>query len=225
MGALGKVTHTLASAVADEATVAIAYPTGTNQAGLTGSTGGVVSINDGAGGTWAQGAGGFTVVFDVSTITITNDSNVTWPAGAVVTASFGKTSYNGSYNWPDPGSLSSLEDRVDIVETFDVSQPIQTLTATGAVTAGVRIVELNHSTVVIAATIADAEAHKGLFIVRNTSASGDAAHTVTLTAGTWDGTNDIATLNAPGEALTVLFDETGRGQIIENTGSVALSSS
>jgi hypothetical protein len=223
MGALGITTHTLASAVADEATVAIAYPTGTTQASLTGSTGGVVSIDDGAGGTFAQGAGGFTVVFDVSTITITNDSNVTWPAGAVLTASFGKTSYNGSYNWPAPGSLSSLEDRVDAVELLDAAQPIEELTATGAVTAGVRILELNHGTVAIAATIADAEAHKGLFIIRNTSASGTAAHTVTLTAGTFDGTNDVATLDAPGEALVVLFDETGRGQIVENTGSVVLS--
>lgn len=223
MGALAVTTATLASAVADEATVVIPYPTGTTQASLTGSTGGVVSIDDGAGGTFAQGAGGFTVAFGVSTITVTNDSNVTWPAGAVLTASFGKTSYNGSYNWPAPGSLSSLEDRVDAVELLDDAQPIEELTASGAVTAGVRILELNHGTVAIAATIADAEAHKGLFIIRNTSASGTAAHTVTLTAGTFDGTNNVATLNAPGEALVVLFDETGRGQIVENTGSVALS--
>jgi len=223
MGALGKVTHTLASDVADDATVNVAYPTGTNQAALTGSTGGVVSIDDGAGGTWEQGADGFTVVFDTSVVTLTNKSGVTWPAGAELTASFGKTGYNGSYNWPDPGSLSSLEDRVDIVETFDVSQPIQTLTATGAVTAGVRILELDHDDTVIAATIADASDHAGLFIVRNTSGGGTEAHTLTLTAGTFNGSDNVATLDAPGEALVVLFDDTGRGQIIENTGSVALS--
>jgi len=223
MGALGKVTHTLASVVADDGTVNVAYPTGTNQAGLTGSTGGVVSIDDGAGGTWEQGADGFTVVFDTSVVTLTNKSGVAWPAGAELIASFGKTGYNGSYNWPDPGSLSSLEDRVTDVEAFDTAQPIEELTASGAVTAGVRILELSHATVAIAATIADAENHKGLFIVRNTSASGTADHTLTLTAGTFNGSDNVATLNAPGEALVVLFDDTGRGQIIENTGSVALS--
>lgn len=99
----------------------------------------------------------------------------------------------------------------------------QELTASGAVVAGVSSVELNHATVVIAATIADSKAHQGLFVVKDTSASGTAAHTLTLTAGTFDGTNNVATLNAPNEALVVWFDSAGDGTIVENVGAVALS--
>ena len=99
----------------------------------------------------------------------------------------------------------------------------QELTATAAVTPGVKSVELNHATVVIAATIADSKAHQGLFVVKDTSASGTAAHTLTLTAGTFDGTNNVATLNAPLECLAVWFDSAGAGTIIENVGTVVLS--
>jgi hypothetical protein len=105
----------------------------------------------------------------------------------------------------------------------DVSARVQELTATGAVTAGVQSVELNHASVIIASTIADASNHQGLFIVKDTSASGTAAHTLTLTAGTFDGTNNIATLNAPNEALVVYFDSNGDGTIVENVGAVVLS--
>lgn len=100
----------------------------------------------------------------------------------------------------------------------------QELTATGAVDAGAARVELNHATVAIAATIADAVDHPGLFVVANTSASGTAAHTLTLTNGTFDGTNNTATLDAPAEQLVVAFDENGDGTIIANIGAVALSS-
>lgn len=101
---------------------------------------------------------------------------------------------------------------------------VQELTASGAVSPGSTIIELNHATVVVAATVADAAVYAGkIVVVKDTSASGTAAHTVTLTGGTWDGTNTIATLNAPGERLVVLFDDTGNGIILENTGAVALS--
>jgi len=103
------------------------------------------------------------------------------------------------------------------------SSTTQELTASGAVTPGVSIVELNHATVVIAATIADASEHAGLLIVKDTSASGTAAHTLTLTAGTFNGTNNVATLNAPAEQLIVFIDDTGNGVIVTNTGAVALS--
>lgn len=100
----------------------------------------------------------------------------------------------------------------------------QELTASGAVLPGVDSIELNHATVIVAATIADAKSHQGLFVVVDTSASGTAAHTCTTTVGTWDGTNNTATLNAPAECLVVWFDSAGAGTIVENVGSVALSS-
>lgn len=111
----------------------------------------------------------------------------------------------------------------EIINASDVSARVQELTVTGAVTAGVQSVELNHATTAIAATIADATNHQGLLIVKNTSASGTEAHTLTLTSGTLDGTNSVATLDAPGEALAVYIDSAGNGVIIENIGSVALS--
>lgn len=111
----------------------------------------------------------------------------------------------------------------EINSAADVSAQVQELTVTGAVTAGVQSVELNHATVAVEATIADATNHQGLFIVKDTSASGTAAHTLTLTSGTFNGTNNVATLNAPNEALVVYFDSAGNGTIVENVGAVALS--
>lgn len=99
----------------------------------------------------------------------------------------------------------------------------QELTESGAVTAGVQVVQLNHATVVVAATIADFANHSGIFIVEDTSGSGTAAHTLTLTSGTFDGTNNKATLNAPGERLVCVVDKDGNGRIIVNTGAVALA--
>lgn len=98
-----------------------------------------------------------------------------------------------------------------------------TTTATGVVTPGANGIELNHATVIIAAVVAAGTNHPGYFTVKDTSASGTAAHTVTLTAGTWDGTNTIVTLNAPDEFIVVDFDSAGNGTIVENVGTVVLS--
>lgn len=111
----------------------------------------------------------------------------------------------------------------EISNACDVSERVQELTATGTVTPGVQSIELNHATVAVVATIADSSAHEGLFIAKDTSATGTAAHTLTLTSGTFNGTNNKATFNAPNEALVVYFDSAGNGTILENVGSVALS--
>jgi hypothetical protein len=105
----------------------------------------------------------------------------------------------------------------------DVTGRVQAMTATGAVTAGKQSVQLAHNSTVIAATIANAANHQGLFIVKNTSASGTAAHTLTITTGTFNGTAKVATLNAPNEALVVYFDSNGNGTIVANIGSVGLA--
>ena len=111
----------------------------------------------------------------------------------------------------------------EINNVADVSGRVQALTVSGAVTPGVQAIELNHATVVVAATIADLKNHQGLLVVKNTSASGTAAHTVTVTTGTWNGTNKIITLNAPNEAIAFWIDSAGNGTILENVGSVAIS--
>lgn len=105
----------------------------------------------------------------------------------------------------------------------DAGRVVQALTTSGAITINSGLVTLAHNTVVIAATLDAPVAGDELYIV-DASASGTAAHTVTLSGGvTWDGTNTIATLNAPGEALHVIAISATRWFIVDNIGSVALS--
>ena len=100
----------------------------------------------------------------------------------------------------------------------------QELTETGAITLNSGVVLLNHASVIIAATL-DAPAVGDELYIINSSASGTAAHTVTTAAGvTFDGTNNTATLNAPGEALHIIAISATRWFILENIGTVGLSS-
>ena len=102
--------------------------------------------------------------------------------------------------------------------------PTQELTVTGTITRNNGLVKLNHISVIIAATL-DAPVEGDRLVIVDSSASGTAAHTVTLPSGvTWDGTNNTATLNAAGEALDVIALSATRWFIISNVGSVALSS-
>lgn len=109
----------------------------------------------------------------------------------------------------------------ELNKAADVSSYVLELTATAAISATVRHVELNHATVAIAATYTVVP--NTIMIIKDTSATGTAAHSVTLTGGTFNGTNTVATLNARDEFLMVHFDSAGRGQVIANVGSVALS--
>lgn len=139
---------------------------------------------------------------------------------------------------PDPGAASAYvvlgsneNDQVLVAATnaeinaaCDVSGRVQTLTASGAITPGVQSVQLNKTNGTIAATIANANAHQGLFHVKAITEPGPGGdHTVTLTAGTWDGTNTVATFADINDALVVYFDSAGNGSIVANVGSVALS--
>lgn len=213
MASLGVVSAVLASAVADDATFTIAYPTGLTATDLRGSTGGDLTVGDGAYGIWEQADPGFEVTtYGASTITITNRSGISWPAGQTVRVSFGTAPYNNSYNLVLGASNGQATGQV--LKT-------QELTVSGAVVAGVEAVELNHASVVVAATYTVIP--NTILIVKDTSATGTAAHTLTLTGGTFNGTNTIATLNARDEFLIVAFDSAGRGQVIANVGAVALS--
>lgn len=121
------------------------------------------------------------------------------------------------------GWLDVTASPAEINLVADSSARVQELTASGEVTPGIQSLELNHATVVIEATIADAAAHPGLMVIKDTSASGTAAHTVTLTVGTFDGSATVATFNARDEMLVVYFDSAGRGQVIANVGAVGLA--
>jgi len=108
----------------------------------------------------------------------------------------------------------------------DVSARTELLETAGAnaITAGVQSVELDNDTTAIAATIADAADHQGVFHVKAISEpAGGQDHTVTLTSGTWDGTNTIATFADILDALVVYFDSNGDGTVLANAGSVVLS--
>jgi hypothetical protein len=99
----------------------------------------------------------------------------------------------------------------------------QVVIASGAVTPGVNLVQLNKVDAAMAVTIADLAAHPGLLTITNVSATGDKAHTVTATKGTFDGTNDVLTLDALNESIVLWIDATGAGTVVLNSGAVALS--
>lgn len=211
MSSLGYVKQVLASAVANNGTVAVPYPTGTTRASLAASSSGDLTIDAGAGGILNEGAGGFSVAYGASTITITNLSGYSWPAGSDLRVSFGENAPAGSYNATVGGAGGAAQP----------AAAVQKLAASGAVVPGTQTIELAHATVVIAATLLVVP--NSLLIVKNNSASGTTAHTVTLTGGTWDGTNTIATLNAPNKALLIWFDSAGNGSILANVGTATFS--
>lgn len=110
-------------------------------------------------------------------------------------------------------SISNLNDQKITEEGSQLVHPIN------------NVIYLDNTTAKIEAIINDASTHVGrLFIVKAISepASGQ-EHTVTITNGTWDGTNKVATFADINDALHVYFDTLGNGSILLNTGSVTLS--
>lgn len=214
MGAIANATTLLASAVADDATFTVAYPSGATRAMLFGSTGGQMTVDNDA--SYDQGASGFTVDFGASLITVTNTTGATLAAGSEIILSFGVTPRNGSYNL-------TLGDEAGQAASGLINPTWQELTVSGAIDPTVETVELNHATVVVAATLNLATVRNKTMIFKDTSATGTAAHTVTVSGGTLNGTATIATFNARDEMLVVHFDSAGRGQVIANVGAVALS--
>ncbi len=96
-----------------------------------------------------------------------------------------------------------------------------TATANGAIRDDVDFVSLDHASVIIAATIAAPRARR--FLVIRHGGLGTVAHTVTLAAGTWDGSATILTLNAADEAVVVYGVSATRFLVLENLGGVVLS--
>ncbi len=103
-----------------------------------------------------------------------------------------------------------------------IATNIEAITTSGAVTAGVQIVTLNHTTD-IDITIADAAFHRGLFMCKCITAIPTDTHTLILTIGTFDGTLTTATFDAIGDAVVVFFDDDGNGTILAEVGSVVIS--
>ena len=95
-----------------------------------------------------------------------------------------------------------------------------TLTAGGAIPDDVSYVQLN-STTKIEATIAAPRA--GRYLVITQIDAGTASHTVTMTAGDYNGSDSVATFDAAEETLVLLGVSATRFVIISNIGSVGLS--
>lgn len=85
------LTTTLAAAVADDGTVTLAYPAGTNQAYFTGnnaSADGVVVVNDND--VVNEGDPGITLTYGASNITLTNKTGAAWAAGTFLRVQLGR---------------------------------------------------------------------------------------------------------------------------------------
>lgn len=121
-------------------------------------------------------------------------------------------------------SVTATAAEINLVADGSAFTGSYTATSPAAIPATVRCVELNHATVAIEKTISSLVPYAGQIVsVKDTSATGTAAHTVTVTTGTWNGTNKVITLNALNEHILVFVDSAGNGTIIENVGGVALS--
>jgi hypothetical protein len=94
-------------------------------------------------------------------------------------------------------------------------------TASGAIAEGDNVSDLNQAGSALAMTI-DHPTPGRILVITHIDA-GTEAHTVTLSNGTFDGTNNRATLNAQNEALVLLGISDDRFLILKNYGSVGLS--
>ena len=152
-------------------------------------------------------------------------------------------------NYPEadvPIASSDIESSptlADLIETFDATNqnerkalslltlltasPVLRLAATEITADGAidldasSYVELNKSGGALAVTIAAPQA--GQLLVITQTDGGTSGHTVTLTSGTYDGTNNVATFNAQAETLVLFGISATRFVIVENIGAVALS--
>ena len=103
--------------------------------------------------------------------------------------------------------------------------PTTEMTVSGTFTPrkGFEVLELNHASTPVAVTVA-APVKGSYLVITDTSASGTAAHSVTLTAGDYDGAGgNAATFNAPEETLVLYGVSATRYVIVANIGSVAIA--
>jgi len=103
-------------------------------------------------------------------------------------------------------------------------QPFKQYTATATNTVNCGFIGLAHGTTAIVISVPAPERAGKLLIIRDNSASGTAAHVVTSTGGTFDGTNNTATFDAPGEQLILYSISSTVWIIVLNSGAVAMSS-
>lgn len=168
-------------------------------------------------GIWPTAADGI-----INTVTASGAQTIT----GVKTFSDGIVVEDGELKLGAGAGTAVTATAAEINARCDVSAMQQTITTAGAqaITAGKSIVILDNGTTAIASTIADASAHAGIFHIKATTEPAVGQdHTCTITTGTWNGTNKVATFADALDALVVMFDASGNGTVISNTGSVSLS--
>ena len=138
----------LAAAVADDGTVTgIAYPSGTNQAFFTSgnaSATGVAVLN--GNDVYAEAATKVGITYGASTITLTNTSGVTWPAGSDVILQLGYATSdvvtviqqpviaNLAALTDSPATADALRDELQTTVVAKVNALLAALRAAGAFT-------------------------------------------------------------------------------------------
>ena len=95
MGAKATIKYTLNSAVANNGTVVVPYPSGFNQAALTGISDYQIAVNNND--VFKNGAG-VLLTFGASDITVTNQSGASWATGSNLIITVGRDDRLGSYN-------------------------------------------------------------------------------------------------------------------------------
>ena len=108
--------------------------------------------------------------------------------------------------------------------TDNLVQPFVQYTATATNTTNCGFIGLAHGSSAIVISVPTPEEAGKFLVIRDNSADGTAAHVVTATGSTFDGTNNTATLNAPGEQLILYSISKTAWVILLNSGSVAMSS-
>lgn len=77
---------------------------------------------------------------------------------------------------------------------------------------------INIDTAARSITLTDFANHQGRFMLYNNKASGANSFVLTLSAGTYDGTNTVATSTAAGDYLIVDVPPDGNGTVVKNSG-------
>lgn len=96
----------------------------------------------------------------------------------------------------------------------------KTYTASGAIDQQYSWIKLNNTTKIEMTIDAPEPGH---WLIITQIDAGTAGHTVTLTAGTYDGSSTVATLNAQNETLVLFGLSATRFIVVENIGSVGLA--
>lgn len=128
MGAIAYNQVTLASAVANNGTFTVAYPSGVKQENLLGATGGVMVVDGDA--VYEQGSSGFTADYGANDITVKNTTGASLPAGSVIDISFGRNDIDGRFEngikvvgivalTASAGTASATSTVVDVGGAFD----------------------------------------------------------------------------------------------------------